>query len=88
MKTYGGVDVVLTSTLVTGEWSVSRPCRFTPGIHWIGGWVGLIADMDEMEKWKFLTLPELELRSLVVQVGSRYIDYATIAHSIYPEESS
>jgi hypothetical protein len=43
MKAYGGVDVYthvfLTSTLVGGEWSASRPCRFTPGTHWIGGWV-------------------------------------------------
>jgi hypothetical protein len=35
MKTYGGVDVhihiFLTSALVGGEWSASRPCRFTPG---------------------------------------------------------
>jgi hypothetical protein len=48
MKTYGGVDVkihvFLTWTLDGGEWSASRPGRFTPGerapgIHWIGaGW--------------------------------------------------
>jgi hypothetical protein len=35
MKTYGGVNVYihifLTSALVVGEWSASRPCRFTPG---------------------------------------------------------
>jgi len=35
----------LPSALDGGEWSVSRPCRFTPreratGTHWIGGWVG------------------------------------------------
>jgi hypothetical protein len=49
MKTYGGVDVYihvfLTSELVGGEWSASRPGRFTPrerapGTHWIGGQVG------------------------------------------------
>jgi hypothetical protein len=47
MKEYGGVDVQihasLTSALVGGEWSGSRPGRFTPGekasgAHWIGGW--------------------------------------------------
>jgi hypothetical protein len=41
MKTYGGVDVYihifLTSVLVGGEWSTSRPGRFTPGTHFIGG---------------------------------------------------
>jgi hypothetical protein len=35
MKTYGGVDVqihiFLSLALVGCEWSVSRPCRFTPG---------------------------------------------------------
>jgi hypothetical protein len=47
MKAYGGVGVYihifLTSALAGGEWSASRPCRFTsgeraPGTHWIGGW--------------------------------------------------
>jgi hypothetical protein len=49
MKAYGGVDVkihiFLTLALVGGEWSASRPGRFTPweralGTDWIGGWVG------------------------------------------------
>jgi hypothetical protein len=35
----------MTSALDGGEWSASRPGRFTlkeraPGTHWIGGWVG------------------------------------------------
>jgi hypothetical protein len=35
----------LTLALDGGEWSASRPGRFTPrervpGTHWIGGWVG------------------------------------------------
>jgi hypothetical protein len=58
MKTYGGVDVYihifLTSALVGGEWSASRPCHFTPGkapgTHSIGGWVDPIAGLDDMEK--------------------------------------
>jgi hypothetical protein len=70
MKVYGGVDVYihifLTSTLVGGEWSASRPDRFTPGeracgTHCIGGWVGPRADV---EKRKLLTLPGLELGPL------------------------
>jgi hypothetical protein len=45
MKAYGGVEVkmyvFLTSALAGGEWSASRPYRFTheesaPGTHWIG----------------------------------------------------
>jgi hypothetical protein len=35
MKAYGGMDVqihiFLTSALAGGEWSASRPGRFTPG---------------------------------------------------------
>jgi hypothetical protein len=35
MEAYGGMDVqihiFLTSALAGGEWSASRPCRFTPG---------------------------------------------------------
>jgi hypothetical protein len=59
MKTYGGVDVYthvfLTSALVRGEWAASRPGRFTPGerapgTHWIGGWVGSRAGMDDVKK--------------------------------------
>jgi hypothetical protein len=65
MKTYRGVDVeihtFLTSALVGGEWSASLPCRFTPGIHFIGGRVDPRAGLDDMEKWKFFTLPGLEL---------------------------
>jgi len=41
----------LTSTLNRGEWSASRPGRFThteraPVSHWIGGWVGPRAVLD------------------------------------------
>jgi hypothetical protein len=65
MKAYAGVDVsihiFLTSAPVGGKWSASRPCRFTPGTHWIGGWVGPRAGLDDLEKRKFLTLPGLEL---------------------------
>jgi hypothetical protein len=51
MKTYGGVavwtHVFLTSELVGGEWSASRPRRLT---HWIGGWVDPRAGLNEIEK--------------------------------------
>jgi len=48
MKAYWGSDdiavSILTSALQEGEWSASRPGRFTPrerdpDTHWIGGWV-------------------------------------------------
>jgi hypothetical protein len=58
---------LLTSALDGGEWSASRPCRFTPreitpGTHWIGGWVGARAGLGDVRK--FLTLPGFELRTL------------------------
>jgi hypothetical protein len=57
------------SALGGGEWSTSRPWRYTPGkdppgIHWIGGWVGPRVGLDAVEKRKFLTLPGLQLRTL------------------------
>jgi hypothetical protein len=44
-----------TSALDGSEWSASRPARFTPeeiapGTRWIGGWVGLRACPDTVEK--------------------------------------
>jgi hypothetical protein len=65
LKAYVGVDVQIhifsTSALAGGEWSASRPGRFTPGTHWIGGRVGPRAGLDDEEKRKFLTLLRLEL---------------------------
>jgi hypothetical protein len=61
MEAYGRVDVwihiFLTSALAGSEWSTSRFCSFTPGIHWIGDWVNPGAGLDDVEKRKFLTLP-------------------------------
>jgi hypothetical protein len=64
-----GVDVFLTLVLDGGEWSASRPGRFTPrektaGTHWMRGWVDPRAGLHDVEKRKFLTLPGLELRRL------------------------
>jgi hypothetical protein len=68
MKVYGGVDlqihIFLTTAFVGGEWSASRPGRFTHGTHWIEGWVSPRTGLDDVEKRRFLTLPELELGSL------------------------
>jgi hypothetical protein len=66
MKAYGGVDVqihiLLTSAVAGDEWSASRPGPFTPGTHWIGGWVNPRAGVDDVGKSKFLTPPGLEIR--------------------------
>jgi hypothetical protein len=62
MKTYGGADVqirvFLTSTLVGGEWTASRPGRFTPeerahDIHSVGGCVDHRNGLDDVERRKF-----------------------------------
>jgi hypothetical protein len=76
MKTYWGVEVYfqafLTSALDGGEWSASRPGRFTPRertarIHWIGGWVGPRAVLDAVverkipsprQEWKIMGLEQ------------------------------
>jgi hypothetical protein len=59
----------LTSALHGGEWSASRPGRFTPeqrapGTHWIGGWVAPRTGLDDVEKRNISPLPELGLRPL------------------------
>jgi hypothetical protein len=63
------IHIFLASALDGGEWSTSRPGRFTPGerapgTHCIGGWVDLRAGLDDLEKRKFLTPLGLELRPL------------------------
>jgi hypothetical protein len=50
----------LISAIDGGEWSASRPGRFThreraPGTHWIGGWVGPRATLDAVVKRKILS---------------------------------
>jgi hypothetical protein len=45
-----------------------------PGTHWIGGWVGPRAGLDDVGKRKFLILLELELRHLAHPAHS-YTDY-------------
>jgi hypothetical protein len=70
----------LTSALDGGEWSASRPGRFTPGKralrnHWMGGWVDPNAGKN--------SYPHRDLNSdpaAVEPVASRYTDYAIRAH--------
>jgi hypothetical protein len=61
MKAYWGVGIQLHAFLTSiqdgGEWSASRPGRFTPrerapGTHWIGGWVGPRAVLNKVVKRK------------------------------------
>jgi hypothetical protein len=92
MKTYGGVDVwnhvFLNSVLISGEWSAPRLDSFTPrerapGTHCIGGCVGPRAGLNDMEKWKFLPSPGLELRHLGRPVRSQ-----SLYRLSYPGSSS
>jgi hypothetical protein len=85
MKAYGEwmhrSTFFLTSAIVGADWSASCPCRLTPGertpgTHLIEGWVGPRADLDDVEKRKFLTLPGLNSEPSVVQpVASSYTYY-------------
>jgi hypothetical protein len=76
----------LTSALDGGEWSASRPGRFTsrertPVTHCIGGWVGPRAVLDAVVKRK---IPSPRRKSkprtpIVQSVGQRYTDRAITA---------
>jgi hypothetical protein len=63
----------LTSALDGGEWSDSRPGRFTPmerapRTHWIEGWMGPRASIDAVVKRKIPSLHrESNPRTPIVQ---------------------
>jgi hypothetical protein len=55
-----------------GEWSASRPVRFTareraPGTHWIGGWVGPRAVLDAVMRKVPSPRRESNPKTLIVQ---------------------
>jgi hypothetical protein len=89
MKTYGGVDVYIHIFLTSVSGQLHAPAALpwerAPGTHFIGGWVDPRAGLDDMEKWKFLTLAGLELPTpMVVQpIASRYTDWAIPAPQRY-----
>jgi hypothetical protein len=63
------VEIIFLTSALIGEWSASRPGRFSPGelapgTHWIRGWVDPRAGLDDVEKRKFLILLGLEFRPL------------------------
>jgi hypothetical protein len=66
-------STILNLALDGGEWSVSHPCRFTPGetasgTDCIGGWVGPRAGMGFMENIEIsCTYRESSPEFLVVQ---------------------
>jgi hypothetical protein len=60
----GCIDLHFLDLGTSLEWSASRPDRFAPGTHWIGGWVGPRAGLNDVEKGKLLILPGFEFRPL------------------------
>jgi hypothetical protein len=75
MEEWMYIHVFFTSALVGGDWSASRPGRFTlgeiaPGTHWIGGCV------NTSTKWRsenFCLYRDSNSDPLVLQpVASRY----------------
>jgi hypothetical protein len=77
MKTYG-VELYIHEFLFSASLSNSFTFRErAPGVHWIGDWVGLRADLDDVEKREFFTYRDSNSDLSVVQpVASRYTDYA------------
>jgi hypothetical protein len=80
LNVYEGMEVqlhvFLTSALDEGEWSASRPGRFTlaPSIGHVRGWMGLRAGLDATET-RNISCPCLEsnLDSSVVQFQCEYL---------------
>jgi hypothetical protein len=74
----------LNSALDGGEWSASRPGRFTPkerapAAPWIGGWVGRKAVLDTVVKRR-IPSPRREWNSrtpIVLPVAQRYTDWTS-----------
>jgi hypothetical protein len=91
MKAYWGIGGIyssmhsLTSTLDGGEWSASRPGRFTPrerapGTNWIGGWVSPRAVLDAVKRKIPSLRRESKLRTPIVHpVAQRYTDWVVTA---------
>jgi hypothetical protein len=55
----------------------ASPRERAPGTHFVEGWVDPRVGLDDMEKWKFFTLPGLELPPLldVQPIAIRYTDW-------------
>jgi hypothetical protein len=68
----------LTSAVDGGDWSASRPCRFTlggnwPRTHWIEGWVGSRAGLGPAWNWNPAVQP----------VAWRYTEWQTQLRCCY-----
>jgi hypothetical protein len=62
---------------------LDAPATLPPGIHWIRGWVGPRAGLDDVERRKILLLSGVELDTSAVQpVASRYTYCDLPAHCV------
>jgi hypothetical protein len=95
----GCIDPYFLDLGTSWRWVVSKrpPSCFNPGervssTHWIGSWVSLRSDLDDLEKRKFLALPRLELRPFHLPAHSQlvYWLYYPISSLLYytPTKSS
>jgi hypothetical protein len=87
------MHVLLTSALVGGEWSASRPSCFISretslGIRLIGGCVDPRTGLDDVQKRKLLNLPRLELRNLGCPARSQSLYRLRYPGKVRPEELS
>jgi hypothetical protein len=67
----------LTSALVGGGWSDSRPYRFNLSTHLIGGWVGPKAGLNAVEERELLPLGGIKPRPTIL-VARSYTDCAIL----------
>jgi hypothetical protein len=93
MKVYGGVDVYihifLTSALVGVSGQLHAPTlgERAPSTHWIGGWMGPRAGLDDVENRKYLILPGLTLQHLSCPARSQslyQLSYTGSTMSLWP----
>ena len=70
------------STPVEGEWSVSRPIRFTPGdpigTQKIAGWLGSRDSFNDWKKENLLSLSEFEPWTITLNKN----DYNTVFNNV------
>jgi hypothetical protein len=57
MKEWSFTSTIRDSVLDGGEWSASYTGRFTPGTHWIRGWLGPRAALKGVE-WRKIFFPQ------------------------------
>jgi hypothetical protein len=74
----------LTSALDGGNWSASRPYRFTPGerapdTHWIGGWMDPRTGLNAVKKRKIFPRRESNpgLQSCATRIDFRLLQKAS-----------